>query len=36
MTWMRKMPNVRRIDVTGREPGAVADEIVRMLVADGG
>lgn len=32
MTWMRKMPNVRRIDVTGREPGEVADEIVGMLV----
>jgi len=29
LTWMRKLPNVRLIDVTGRSPGAVADEILR-------
>src|SRR5205814_660370 len=27
LTWMRKLPNVRMIDVTGREPEAVAAEI---------
>jgi tRNA dimethylallyltransferase len=27
LTWMRKMPGVRRIDVSGREPGDVAREL---------
>jgi tRNA dimethylallyltransferase len=27
LTWMRKLPGVRTIDVTGREPGSVAEEI---------
>lgn len=33
MTWMRKMPNVRRIDVTGRAPTEIADEIASVLAA---
>lgn len=36
MTWMRKMPNVARIDVTGRDPGGVAEEIAGMLAATDG
>jgi tRNA dimethylallyltransferase len=28
LTWMRKLPNVRIIDVTDRPPDAVANEIV--------
>ena len=28
LTWMRKLPNVQIVDVTRREPGAVADELV--------
>jgi tRNA dimethylallyltransferase len=28
LTWMRKLAGVRRIDVTGREPGDVAEEIL--------
>ncbi len=31
MTWMRKMPNVHRLDMTEREPGAAAEEIQRAL-----
>jgi tRNA dimethylallyltransferase len=31
MTWMRKLPNVRRIDVTGRAPAEVATEMARSL-----
>jgi tRNA dimethylallyltransferase len=27
LTWMRKLPGVRVIDVTGREPASVAEEI---------
>jgi tRNA dimethylallyltransferase len=34
LTWMRKLPNVRLIDVTGRSPGAVADEILRQAPSD--
>ena len=29
LTWMRKLAGVRLIDVTGREPDAVAGEILR-------
>jgi tRNA dimethylallyltransferase len=28
LTWMRKLPNVALVDVTGREPGDVAGELV--------
>ena len=28
LTWMRKLAEVRAIDVTGRDPHAVADEIL--------
>ena len=31
LTWMRKMPNVRAIDVTGREPPEVAAEVAAAL-----
>jgi tRNA dimethylallyltransferase len=31
MTWMRKLPGVRMIDATGREPANVAKEIARLL-----
>jgi tRNA dimethylallyltransferase len=31
LTWMRKLPNVALIDVTRREPGDVADELVDTL-----
>ena len=31
LTWMRKLPNVRLVDVTGRGPDDVADEIARQL-----
>jgi tRNA dimethylallyltransferase len=31
LTWMRKLPNVHLVDVTGREPGGVADELVDTL-----
>jgi tRNA dimethylallyltransferase len=31
LTWMRKLPNVALVDVTGREPGDVADELVDTL-----
>jgi len=34
LTWMRKLPNVRLIDVTGRSPGVVADEILRQTPSD--
>jgi len=34
LTWMRKLPNVRLIDVTRREPDDVADEIARQLRSD--
>ncbi len=27
LTWMRKLPGVHTIDVTGRTPGEVADEL---------
>jgi tRNA dimethylallyltransferase len=30
LTWMRKLPNADVIDVTGREPGDVAEEIRRL------
>jgi tRNA dimethylallyltransferase len=31
LTWMRKLAGVRVLDVTGRDPSAVADEIVQLL-----
>jgi len=31
LTWMRKLPNVALVDVTGREPGDVGDELVDTL-----
>jgi tRNA dimethylallyltransferase len=31
MTWMRKMPGVRRLDMDGRSPADAAEEIVRVL-----
>jgi tRNA dimethylallyltransferase len=31
LTWMRKLPNVALVDVTRREPGDVADELVDTL-----
>jgi tRNA dimethylallyltransferase len=31
LTWMRKLAGVRAIDVTGREPAAVATEIAGAL-----
>jgi tRNA dimethylallyltransferase len=31
LTWMRKMPAVRLVDRTGRDDGAVAEEIVALL-----
>ncbi len=31
LTWMRKLAGVRVMDVTGRDPGAVAAEIVELL-----
>jgi tRNA dimethylallyltransferase len=31
LTWMRKLAGVRVLDVTGRDAGAVAEEIVRLL-----
>jgi tRNA dimethylallyltransferase len=31
LTWMRKMPSLRPIDVTGREPAAVAGDIARAM-----
>ena len=31
MTWMRKMPNVRQIDMTERTPGIAAEEIQAAL-----
>jgi tRNA dimethylallyltransferase len=34
MTWMRKMPAVRRIEVTSLSPADTADEAVRMLDAE--
>jgi tRNA dimethylallyltransferase len=33
LTWMRKLPNVAFVDVTGREPGDVADELVDNLAS---
>jgi tRNA dimethylallyltransferase len=30
LTWMRKLPGVRIIDVTGRQPGSVAEEIAAL------
>jgi tRNA dimethylallyltransferase len=30
LTWMRKLPGVRTIDVTGRKPGSVAEEIAAL------
>ena len=33
---MRKLPNVQLIDVTGRGPDDVADEIVRQLPSEPG
>lgn len=34
MTWMRKTPNVRQIDMTEQTPAMAADEIVRVLGAE--
>jgi tRNA dimethylallyltransferase len=31
LTWMRKLAGVRVLDVTGRDPGAVADEVAQLL-----
>jgi tRNA dimethylallyltransferase len=31
LTWMRKLPDVLLVDVTGREPDDVADELVDTL-----
>jgi tRNA dimethylallyltransferase len=31
LTWMRKLPSARLVDVTGREPGDVAAEIHAMI-----
>jgi tRNA dimethylallyltransferase len=31
LTWMRKLAGVQVLDMTGRDPVAVADEIVRLL-----
>jgi tRNA dimethylallyltransferase len=28
VTWMRKLPNAAVLDVTGREPADVADELI--------
>jgi tRNA dimethylallyltransferase len=33
LTWMRKLPGVRTIDVTGREPQDVAAELHGMILA---
>jgi tRNA dimethylallyltransferase len=33
MTWMRKMPNVREVDMTERTPSAAADVIARTLAS---
>jgi tRNA dimethylallyltransferase len=33
LTWMRKLPDVTTIDVTGRDPGAVAAELHAALRA---
>jgi tRNA dimethylallyltransferase len=35
LTWMRKMPDVRTIDMTGRSADAAADEVVRALEGAG-
>lgn len=35
MTWMRKLAGVHEIDVTGRGPGHVAEEIERLLTSAG-
>jgi len=34
LTWMRKLPNVHLIDITGRSVDDVADEIVRQWPSD--
>jgi tRNA dimethylallyltransferase len=31
VTWMRKLPDVTLVDVTGREPDDVADELLDTL-----
>jgi tRNA dimethylallyltransferase len=31
MTWMRKLPGVRMIDATGRDPAEVATEVAQRL-----
>jgi len=36
VTWMRKLPNVVEIDVTGRTPAAVAAEVDGLLDAAAG
>jgi tRNA dimethylallyltransferase len=28
LTWMRKLPNVELVDVTGREPGEIALDLM--------
>ena len=33
LTWMRKLPDVRLVELTGRDPGAAADEIAGMMGA---
>src|SRR3954469_4264533 len=33
LTWMRKLPNIGLVDVTGREPDDVADELVDNLAS---
>jgi tRNA dimethylallyltransferase len=35
LTWMRKMPGVTEVDVTGRSPSEVAGEVARILAARG-
>jgi tRNA dimethylallyltransferase len=36
LTWMRKLPNVVLIDVTSRDPGEVADQILRQSASSAG
>jgi tRNA A37 N6-isopentenylltransferase MiaA len=35
LTWMRKTPNLRPIDMTERTASAAADEIAGVLAGDG-
>ena len=34
LTWLRKLPGVRTLDVTGRDPEDVAAELHGMIAAD--